>query len=418
MNRVGFMLSRKQCKIQNYIDDKLNKLDAIPYQADLIRDCKKQKTQLRLKFKEKKDRYVLGSGFYGNRVKINKDKLLLHIETYKQMNLVCDSLDILEKNVLDEVLWMQIKSIEKSENLTMDFIIPETHSFITNGIISHNTPFTKTDLYSKLRSNKTWKLFEYPGIMPDGSITNPNRFDLKYYTNKKEELGTPVFSREILCQPISDQSSIFPYEYLNRAYINMQDLRLVDNRLSYPVKFKKVTVGCDFAISGGIGADYSVFTVLGCDDLDNYHIIYLYRGKGKSHQEQISQIQNINHNFNPDVIVMEDNGFQKVMIELAEQAGLRNIQPFHTTGFSKKDSYNGLPSLSAMFERGQIKMPRGDERSKQTTDLICAELNSVTYNLDSGKLESTDDHDDTAMSLFFAIKGMTMMNSNININYI
>lgn len=44
-----------------------------------------------------------------------------------------------KKRRIGNSIWVTVKSIEKSKNTVYDFTVPETHSFISNGMISHNT---------------------------------------------------------------------------------------------------------------------------------------------------------------------------------------------------------------------------------------------------------------------------------------
>lgn len=271
-------------------------------------------------------------------------------------------------------------------------------------VVLIGTPFHQQDLYSEIKKDHKWKTFEYPAIFPNGELAAPNRYSFDLIEEKKKSLGSLIFSREILVVPVSDVSSIFPWNILENAFKGMHEYTLVNNIHSFPVKFKKVTVGCDFAISANIGADASVFTVWGEDTVGNYWLLHVWRGQGKSHNEQIAKIAEIERNFNPNKIVMETNGFQKIMAQLAKERGVRNIVEFNTDQFNKKDVYDGLPSLAVLFEQERIKMPRGDEYSRQQSDWLCSEFNSITVK-DNGKLESVDQHDDGPMSSYFGIKG-------------
>jgi len=166
-------------------------------------------------------------------------------------------------------------------------------------------------------------------------------------------------------------------------------------------------IGCDFAISGNIGADYSVFSVWGKAVNDGkYYLLNVFRRKGMSHGNQVAQIVSMHNRFHPNVIVAENNGFQRIMIDMIKEKGVTNIEGFTTEANIKRDLYEGLPSLSAMFERGEIKIPYGNEESRNVFDWLCGEFNSITMHEDTGKLESTSDHDDGAMSTFFAITNL------------
>lgn len=280
------------------------------------------------------------------------------------------------------------------------------------------TPFHENDIYAHIRDNDpTFKYFEYPAVMPDGEVVAPHRWNMTELEEEYQTNGPLIFSREILVVPVSDSSTIFPWEMLKKAFVNMQDYRLVQNRDSFPIKFKFVSVGCDFARSANIGADATVFSVFGIDDLENYWLLYTWRKKGADHNEQIAKLKEIERNFRPDEIVGESNGFQQVMLDIGREHGIKNITDFNTTGWNKKDLYEGLPSLAILFNNGKIRFPRGDVHSKETTDWLCSEFNSITIKPESGKLESAGEHDDGPMSVWFAIKCLSV-NKNRSINFV
>lgn len=295
---------------------------------------------------------------------------------------------------------------------------------VMNMILPHGqvcvvgTPFHEQDLYSDLKKDPNWKVFEYPAIFPDGRILYDNRYNYEALCAKRQSLGSLIFSREILVKPVTDNVSIFPWSILEISFINMQNLCLVQNRQSYPVKFKKVSVGCDFALSANVAADNTVYTVVGIDSLDQIHLIHSLVLHGAGYNEQIISLQRICSGFQPETVVMEVNGFQRIMAQNAKERGVQNIIEFSTDGFQKRDLYEGLPSLAVLFETGVIKMPRGDDYSKQTTDAYCSELNSMAFDSDKGKLESVSEHDDRAVSLFLAIKGIKTVNSEFRVSMI
>lgn len=85
-----------------------------------------------------------------------------HIKPYKK----------LQKLLNDHYYWDKVTSVEKSESLTYDFTIPDTHSFWSNGFISHNTPKAYNHLYDVYRlgqdTNKIlanqWESWQFPTI--------------------------------------------------------------------------------------------------------------------------------------------------------------------------------------------------------------------------------------------------------------
>lgn len=279
------------------------------------------------------------------------------------------------------------------------------------------TPYSSApnELYQVLKADKRFYCFEYPVIFPDGRPLAPDRYTFDQILAKKEELGTIVFNREYLVVPISDSSTIFPYEYLMRSTIGMENIRFATSIDDYPIKLQRVHIGVDFAVSGNIGADYTVYSVWGIDSMKNYYLLTYYRQKGMSHNEQIDKIVQLDRLFRPNKIVCESNGFQSILSALARERGLKNIETFTTTEGNKKDLYTGLPSLSAMFERGQLKCPYAVGETRQAVDLMFGEFSSITFKSDSGKLEAASGKDDVCMSCFLSINSLRECEKEVNV---
>lgn len=64
----------------------------------------------------------------------------------------------LQELLSEKYFYSPIKEITPSESEVFDFVIPETHSFFSNGYLSHNTPRGK---------NHLWELFQIAKELPD-----------------------------------------------------------------------------------------------------------------------------------------------------------------------------------------------------------------------------------------------------------
>jgi hypothetical protein len=314
--------------------------------------------------------------------------------------------DYLKDNVIYSELQRR-KATNYFHSVIMNAIVPEGQ------VIVVGTPFHEKDLYGDLKQKKGWKIFEYPAIFPDGRILWKNRFPLKLLLEKREEQGNLIFSRELLCRPISESSTIFPFNILKRSFIGMGEAKLVKNRGSYFRKFNKVVIGCDFALSASVAADYSFFTTWGIDG-DDMYLMHVYREKGRSYAEQIGILKTLNSNFSPDVIVAEANVFQMIFTQEGQNAGLP-IFP-HTTGKAKNDLKEGWPGLSLDFERGKIHLPRGDQYSCDQTDLMLSEFSSIAFT-DKG-LESVGTHDDACSSTYLSKIGAKKINYGVGLTFL
>lgn len=300
----------------------------------------------------------------------------------------------------DESSIYSLEQREKLKDLFKGAITPIVEPYGYN--IVDGTPYSEKDLYYDLKQDPKFMVFEYPAIFPDGRLLAPDRFTFDKLMEEKKSVGTLVFSREYLVVPISDDSTIFPMEILMRSTIGMENVRLVDNIESFPFKLSRVVVGCDFAVSGNVGADYTCYTVWGKDLNNSYYLLYVYREQGLSHNEQINKIEYLNTVFKPNEIVVENNGFQSILADMCVQRGIRNIFPFTTTSGNKKDLRTGWASLAALFERGDIRCPYHPD-TRQKIDTMFGEFTSIAFRPDRGTLESISGHDDTVSSSFMAI---------------
>lgn len=282
------------------------------------------------------------------------------------------------------------KSIDYFHAVIMNMIVPGGQV----GVVG--TPFHSNDLYGDLKSKTGWHVREYPAIFPDGKILWRERWGFKELLEKRETQGNLIFSRENLVKPVTNESTIFPDEVIRRAYVGMQDYTFARSKDGYKIKFDRIVTSVDFSISSSVGADYTVIMTAGIDDKDNIWLMNITRFKGKKFAEQMAVIKQINVAFKPDVIMMEDNVFQQIFVQESDRVGLP-VQG-HTTGKNKYDLKAGLPGLAILFERGKIRIPRGNQESIDLSDLLASELSSVTWT-EKG-LEGVGEHDDMAMAMW------------------
>ena len=305
--------------------------------------------------------------------------------------IVCD--DYLNDQVLYSTE-QNNKYINHFHSVTMNMIEPGGQ------VIVVGTPFREDDLYANLKNSGRWKVFEYPAIYPDGRVLWPERHSLAEVLDKRVTQGSTIFSREMLVRPISTESSLFPYPMLEKCFDKTQSL--IPNIHSARKKYKKVVLGCDFAISANIGADYSVFTVLGVTDNDHYDILHLWRKQGSTFDEQTGVIKRIYRDFNPDVVLVEDNGMQKIFVEMLNAQGVPATGQT-TTAQNKYDLLKGIPHMAALFEQTRIHIPRQDQNSIDLTDVLIGELTNFTWDEDKKRIQGVGAHDDMPMSLWISI---------------
>ena len=159
-------------------------------------------------------------------------------------------------------------------------------------------------------------------------------------------------------------------------------------------------IGWDTAIASDKNADFTAMLVLRTPPGDNIkEIVGIVHEKGLGGAAQKKQILLLNNRFQPDLIELEGNNFQRMFAaELQDMRGDIPIRTFMTTRQRKESMFM---SLLMAFEQGQIKTPYGDERSREFTHKLESELNRFGMQK-NGKLESVGTHDDLAMALALA----------------
>lgn len=313
---------------------------------------------------------------------------------------------VVDDGLKDNVIYSQLqrqKSIDYFHSVIMNMLVPGGQ------IIVVGTPFHANDLYGDLKSksktatgsDKGWFMIEYPAIFPDGRILWPQRWSFSDLMEKRATQGNIIFSRENLCRPITNESSIFPLKVLERTLVGMENYTLVNNVDDFPMKFSKVVVGCDFSISANVGADYTVFTVWGVTEDREMYLLHMYRDKGKTFHEQMQILKGINIRFRPHCMVLEQNTFQQIFVQESDKQGMPVIG--HTTGIDKYDLKTGWPGIAILMERGKVHIPVGDKYSEDMKDLIFSDLGSVAFT-DKG-LCSVAEHDDISSSIWLATLG-------------
>jgi hypothetical protein len=252
------------------------------------------------------------------------------------------------------------------------------------------TPFSYTDIYSKLAENSLYSVRVYPCL---NSLNEPlwvEKWNYHSLMERKNEIGTIAFTREYLCVPMSTGTSLFNPEYLDSS--KSKDLILRPQRR----KDYKYYVGVDPAIS--TDGDYNVITVLEVDKFDNKSVVYIDKAKNVQFRENIEKVRLIGKIFNPEVIFFETNTFAKSFTQELRNVSDVNVHDFHTTRKRKQEI---ILNLQMNFENGKMVLPYGNEESRRVTSALVEELSMFAIT-DKGKFEGIGAHDDMVMSLALA----------------
>lgn len=303
--------------------------------------------------------------------------------------------------VCDDILWGSTATeLARTADWFYSVLLPVLHH--TGRLMMVGTPFSYNDLYTELESKDAFRVETFPAMDAEGNALWPNRWDEESLMQRRMSMPAIQFAREYLCEPIHDVASMFPMDILEKA--RDTTLTLLDRAESeYNSEGEKAGVfgnhfvGWDPAIASDKNADYTAMVVMRTLGDGVKQIIHAVHDKGLNSEAQKRHILLLNNRFQPDLIELEGNNFQRMF-----ETELRDmdvpIRTFMTTRARKESLFM---SLLLAFEQGHIRTPYGDEKSKEFTHKLETELNRFGMTK-QGRLESVGVHDDLAMGLALA----------------
>jgi len=223
----------------------------------------------------------------------------------------------------------------------------------------------------------------------------PERWPLKRLLREKDEIGSLVFAQEYQNEPISEETTYFRREWIEKCYRYNKGMVPHYNGEMPVFTGWDLSVVADKERAVAHDSDYTVGITIALGEDGTRHILDIYRERGLTPGQILSIIKAKAQNFNPAVITIENNLFQCLYEQ--QLISTTDLPIFgHTTGHEKMDVFEGVPSLSVLFENGKYTLPRGDERSARLMDVLTNELVGL----------GIEKHDDTVMALWIAECGI------------
>ena len=307
--------------------------------------------------------------------------------------------------VCDDILWgTTAGELQRAADWFYTVLLPVLHH--TGRLMMVGTPFSYNDLYAELeQKSDVFRVETYPAILENGEPLWPNRWPLEALRVRESSMPAIKFAREYLCEPIHDTASMFPNSLLEQA--RDENLVILDKaEMEYDEEgeaagvFGQHFIGWDPAIASDSNADYTAMvTIRTPPGSEEKQIVNVLNEKGLGSTAQKRHIILLNSRFQPDLIELEGNNFQRMFeAELKEMREDIPIKTFMTTRQRKESMFM---SLLMAFEQGKIKTPWGDERSREFTRTLETQLTRFGMQK-NGRLESVGVHDDLAMALALA----------------
>ncbi len=251
------------------------------------------------------------------------------------------------------------------------------------------------DLYSRLMNNPAYHYRIDRAIVDEKKkhVLMPERWTYDRLLADREEIGTVLFNREKQNEVIDEATALFSREWLESCLDPNQILGVCPPEASIIVQGIDLASVSDPNRAFEKDTDYSVALTLAILPDARFQVVDIWMDRGLSPDQLLSRLVDQTNRYRPRLVLVENNAFQHWVEEELKD---RIDWPLegHTTGRSNKGSFTeGVPSLAALFERGKVILPYGDERSRD----LCGQLIDQFHGLGFEK------HDDLAMAFWFAV---------------
>jgi len=283
---IGFRFYRKQQLLENVNHTKLNHTkNVVPYSLELVNDLFDNSNETTWSLRQN---HKLRIESVVNKTKTHHTKHITHDTINRLYEIVKDDLSIQEKEKIDKILipnseWVQIKEIKESENLTYDFSLPETddfwsHSILYNGILGHQTPNGKQGWFHKMWVQSENKENKFNTIKLHWTV-HPDR-DQAWRDEQTAVLGVDKASQECDTSFLSSGITVIEPSILNHYRKNtIEPIEMRGQMKDYWV-WKYPQQGIDYIVVADVGrgdsADFSACHVI---DVVNVEQVAEYKGK-------------------------------------------------------------------------------------------------------------------------------------------
>lgn len=265
-------------------------------------------------------------------------------------------------------------------------------------IVVVGTAQDREDMYHELMKNPEYRGAKLKAIVDEERKIAlwPDRYTYEDLMGIKRRVGALSFSKEYMNEPLSDETTIFPYSLFEPCF---------DSSMTYAKNYtsgKEVYMGVDFSVPGTLDGDWTVIVVLEYDRTDNvYRLLNYWRARPSNITEQLRQIEYFCQMYNVTMGYMEDNMFQGIYREHFKNKSSLPLKGHTVNAQNKRSLETGVLSLRPILENQRFIFPYQLEADKQRTDYLVSEFSGVKQK--HGRIGNETSNDDLVMAIWHAV---------------
>tara|TARA_R110002096_G_scaffold279521_1_gene473727 strand:- start:680 stop:2155 length:1476 start_codon:yes stop_codon:yes gene_type:complete len=243
-----------------------------------------------------------------------------------------------------------------------------------------------------------WNVVRHPALLDDETPRWPEYWTLPRLEEEKYTMGSRAFESEYMLNPLDPESAVIPYGVLNSCLDKGANMGLA------PEGWETI-MGVDLAVGMDTRNDETSYTVVAFNrETGMRHLLYNWTGKIQAQgnawlDAQLLTLRQLSERFKPFKIIVESNGYQRLVVHAAQQLEGVPVEG-HNTGREKHKVDIGIPGIAVRMEQGKYVIP-WDKVSKENSKPGMRKLVDGLSRLVYGKNGRLEGHTpDAVMSLW------------------
>ncbi len=206
-----------------------------------------------------------------------------------------------------------------------------------------------------VRQSSDWAHVWHPALDEDNKPRWPEYWTMDRLEAERHSMGTRAFESEYLLNPLDPETAVIPFNVIEPC---------LDTGLGFeePLEGMDIVIGVDLAVGLDMSNDETAYTVLSYDrTTKTRQVLYQWCGKVKAEgagwlTSQVNNLVSLSEKYNPSLIMVETNGFQRLVAHAAKDLASLPVEG-HRTGSEKHHAQIGIPRIALALEQGRYIIP-------------------------------------------------------------
>lgn len=246
------------------------------------------------------------------------------------------------------------------------------------------------DVTEYVCENPKWDSIRHPALLEDGTPRWPEYWTIDRLEDEKLAMGSRAFESEYMLNPIDPESAVIPWSVLEPCLDRAADM------VVKPITGENwhTFIGVDLAVGMDKQNDETAYVALAYNtETLQRQVLHCWNGRVRGEgagwlKAQVDNITKVADMFKPTSVMIESNGFQRLVAHAARDVERLPVRS-HNTGNERNHAQIGVPGLAVQLEKGLYTIPfspTAEEASRPGTRDLVRGLSHLMWGL-NGRIE-------------------------------